>query len=344
VVIWELLTGKRLFVADSPAALVHKVLNDKIEPPSKFGAPAELDAVVLEGLAMDPAARFANARAMAKALESAAAPASKRAISEWLESVVGDKLRERAALVEAMEQSPAEELSSGSLRAFVELPPSDLESGTRSSPSSPFIAAPPISKPVPPPVPPSSRSRIGPPTSSNPHPLAPSSGSFPSVDAARPSPSFLSFVRTFRDAPWDARKVAIVVAPLVLSSLLVSAIIVATMRTSQTGPSSAASAASASTAPAVSALPATAATATVPVPVPAPTKTPTPTPTPDETATETETDPLALTAAPPATSNDPPPTRATATKRPAGHPSKPEPTPKPGSTHKGRPDFGAGPW
>ena len=60
VVLYELLTGRRPFVADKLEDLVQKILRTEALPPSQVrrGLPREVDAVVLRALKKDPAQRF----------------------------------------------------------------------------------------------------------------------------------------------------------------------------------------------------------------------------------------------------------------------------------------------
>src|SRR5215472_15397991 len=84
VVLWETLTTDRLFEGDSEAAVLGKVLQGKVEPPSRrlSGLPAELDDVTMMGLDRDPARRFKTAREMALALEKACPPATMTEVGE----------------------------------------------------------------------------------------------------------------------------------------------------------------------------------------------------------------------------------------------------------------------
>jgi serine/threonine-protein kinase len=117
VVLWEMLSGQRLFTGDSAAAVMHAVLRGGAETPSAHGAPPELDAIVMRGLSATPAERFETAREMALALEEARTPASTRVIGEWVEAKAQDTLRSRAARVEEMESAGGGRPSSdGSLR------------------------------------------------------------------------------------------------------------------------------------------------------------------------------------------------------------------------------------
>jgi serine/threonine-protein kinase len=56
VVLWELLTGRRLFVGDHPARLMKSVLTDEVPRPSEIdnGISRELDDVVMKALQRDP--------------------------------------------------------------------------------------------------------------------------------------------------------------------------------------------------------------------------------------------------------------------------------------------------
>ncbi|MEJ7730617.1 MAG: serine/threonine-protein kinase, partial [Polyangiaceae bacterium] len=105
VVLWETLTGERLFWASNEGAIITKVLESVVPPPSRLmdDVPAALDAVVLKGLARDPAARFPTAREMALALEGALAPAPAHAVGDWVDRTMGDVLRLRAELIACIE-------------------------------------------------------------------------------------------------------------------------------------------------------------------------------------------------------------------------------------------------
>ena len=62
VMLYELLTGQRPFVAESMPGLIHKVLTDKPVPPStvRRELPAGVDGLVLKALEKDPADRYAS--------------------------------------------------------------------------------------------------------------------------------------------------------------------------------------------------------------------------------------------------------------------------------------------
>jgi serine/threonine-protein kinase len=74
IVLWELLTGKRLFVADGDNEFqVLKMIescNTFVKPPSHYNPeiPKELDAIVMQALARDTKKRFQNGEEMGRAL------------------------------------------------------------------------------------------------------------------------------------------------------------------------------------------------------------------------------------------------------------------------------------
>jgi serine/threonine protein kinase len=107
VVLWEALTGRRLFKAEGEAQVMHLVLHEPMQPPSAFvaGLPAALDAVVMRGLERDPDDRFATAEQMAHALEDAAPPMPPRKLAAWIRGLLGDNLAARARLVREIESA-----------------------------------------------------------------------------------------------------------------------------------------------------------------------------------------------------------------------------------------------
>jgi serine/threonine-protein kinase len=73
-VLFEMLTGRKLFDADGAFAVMRAQVETAPRPPGAYrrGVPAALDAAVLRALAKDPAARFAGAAEFAAAVEKAA--------------------------------------------------------------------------------------------------------------------------------------------------------------------------------------------------------------------------------------------------------------------------------
>ena len=70
IVLWEMLTAKRLFVADNDMAILRMIQSAKIEPPSTYNPaiPQALDAIVLRGLARDRDKRYRTAEEMQRDL------------------------------------------------------------------------------------------------------------------------------------------------------------------------------------------------------------------------------------------------------------------------------------
>jgi len=139
VVLWEALTGKRLFVADTQGELVKLILGGDLQPPSRVVFASEhdvdpaardayeaLDAIVERGLALKPEDRYATAREMATELEACIAPAPRTDVGQWVERIAQDVLAERARLVA--------DLESGVSGASSE--PGDVLQAIRSSPRS----------------------------------------------------------------------------------------------------------------------------------------------------------------------------------------------------------------
>ncbi len=112
VVLWEALTGRRLFTGENQAAVLHQVVALDIASPRSVVpevAPA-IEAIVMRGLARDPDDRFASALVMAEALEKASPLASHSEVGEWVRRTARDELAERAAKVALIESAEPGEL------------------------------------------------------------------------------------------------------------------------------------------------------------------------------------------------------------------------------------------
>jgi serine/threonine-protein kinase len=106
VVLWELLTGRRLFAGQGDLQLIAAARAGAIDPPSRWAPdlPPGLDEVVLRALAADPDRRFATAFDLALALEGLLPRAGSRALAEWVRVEARDALDRRARTVEAIER------------------------------------------------------------------------------------------------------------------------------------------------------------------------------------------------------------------------------------------------
>jgi serine/threonine-protein kinase len=107
VVLWEMLTGKRLFQADNDAARATLVLRGTDERPSLHvpDLPPALDALVMKGLALRPADRFATAQEMADALLRIVQPAFPTEVGKWVQELAEHDLAKRGALLAEIESS-----------------------------------------------------------------------------------------------------------------------------------------------------------------------------------------------------------------------------------------------
>jgi serine/threonine-protein kinase len=105
IIAWEGLVGRRLFQADDDGETIGRVLATQIEPPASAapGVSPALSAIVMRGLARDPAQRWATARDMAQAIEHEVAVATPSQIAAWVEAEEGVWLAERRALVRKVE-------------------------------------------------------------------------------------------------------------------------------------------------------------------------------------------------------------------------------------------------
>lgn len=142
IVLWEVLTGKRLVNGSSVAERVHNLLHLNPMPPShvRGSVPPVLDAIVLRALHPDPAQRFPTARAMASAIEESIQLAPQAAIGDWVRATIPNDLGTREAILAEMQLS--------SRRVLAQTPTSP-----QSVPVMPISAPAPASVPVPVPPP-----------------------------------------------------------------------------------------------------------------------------------------------------------------------------------------------
>jgi serine/threonine-protein kinase len=106
VVLWEILTARRLYTAETEMNLFRAVVEGNVTPPSAVAPelPPEVDALVMRGLARDPAARFATAWEMAEAAQRVAY-ATPGQVGLWVHELGGAALDARAARVVEIESS-----------------------------------------------------------------------------------------------------------------------------------------------------------------------------------------------------------------------------------------------
>jgi serine/threonine-protein kinase len=110
VVLWEGLTGQRLFDTkhSDMQVVLSRVLTNAIDPPSTVvpSIPKALDAIVLKALSGSRDKRFATAREMLTELEKVVPPATSRQVGEWVADVAGEALRARAVELMGIEKLP----------------------------------------------------------------------------------------------------------------------------------------------------------------------------------------------------------------------------------------------
>ncbi len=84
VVLYELLTGEPLFAADNTMAVIYKVVNERIAPPSmkRAGLDATLDGILMKSLERDPSRRYAGAGAMRDDLTAYLKPRTATEVNE----------------------------------------------------------------------------------------------------------------------------------------------------------------------------------------------------------------------------------------------------------------------
>ncbi len=110
IVLYELLTGRRLFHGESDFHTLEKVRAARIEPPSTLNAriPPELDALVLKSLAREPEDRFQTGEEMCEALlaflDAASAPYDQAMMSDWMVQTFARELEQERKAREAFAQ------------------------------------------------------------------------------------------------------------------------------------------------------------------------------------------------------------------------------------------------
>ncbi len=106
VVLWEMLTGQRLFVAENDFLTMRGVLTQPIPAPSskRPSVPAALDAIVARALERERARRYASAQDLAEDLERflQEAPCHSQALGRLLQDLFGDESAEQTPDFPAM--------------------------------------------------------------------------------------------------------------------------------------------------------------------------------------------------------------------------------------------------
>ena len=154
VVLWEMLTSRRLFKSVNELATLNETLRGAINPPSLYNpeVPRELDQIVLKALQRDADARYATAHDFKDALEGWLAtqpePSDRKAIAALMRERFGDileqqkqRLKECIATV-AQDSRSLDRLVLGGTSASMEGDAVALGSGPRSMPRAGYSVTP----------------------------------------------------------------------------------------------------------------------------------------------------------------------------------------------------------
>jgi eukaryotic-like serine/threonine-protein kinase len=109
VVMWELLTGRRIFASDAQAQMMMKIATSQIDRPRNVNTSLSLqiDEVVMKALARSPESRFQTALQFAAAIESCIPPSGQRALGEWIAAAGKEELARRSETRARIDRSPA---------------------------------------------------------------------------------------------------------------------------------------------------------------------------------------------------------------------------------------------
>lgn len=101
LILWELLTGRRVHAGLSPNEIAARLLRGTVPPPSAFApaVPPALESIVMRAIERDPARRFESALAMAMAIEASGPSASSDEVGTWVQGLAAPSLAQREQLV-----------------------------------------------------------------------------------------------------------------------------------------------------------------------------------------------------------------------------------------------------
>ncbi len=128
VILWEVLVGRRLFVAQTEMATIHQVVAMPIPSPlsENPGLPPGLVPVCLRALQRDPARRYASVREMSVELERAASSAgllaSSQEVTDLLRALFTQQIERRRANLRAFTEELPQSSALMKLRDIYELP------------------------------------------------------------------------------------------------------------------------------------------------------------------------------------------------------------------------------
>jgi serine/threonine-protein kinase len=107
VVLWEAVAGQRLVTGETDAEVMFRVLEGRVEPPSRVrpDVPRALDEIIVRGLQPKPGDRFATAQEMANALVSAVPAVPRSAVAAWVADNAGEAIQQRKDHVAVVEST-----------------------------------------------------------------------------------------------------------------------------------------------------------------------------------------------------------------------------------------------
>jgi hypothetical protein len=123
IVAFELLSGTKLFGGTNEQERMRRIVQGDYPHVQSVAphVPPNVDAIVMRGLAVDPAERYPDARSMAIDLERAVPIASSRVVGEWVASLAAQVLAQRSELIQQIETTTI-----GVVRRSVTPPPTVL--------------------------------------------------------------------------------------------------------------------------------------------------------------------------------------------------------------------------
>lgn len=154
IVLYELLTGERLFAGDSDFATLEKVRTAEIMPPSTYNrrVPEELEQIVLKALSRDPSSRYQTAMDLHDDLQSFMYTSgnffARKDLASYMRRLFAEEISKEAAKDEqdAKVQMPNSAMRTGPTAAFVDLPPARTAIDSKQPPAGPTVQIPPRAK------------------------------------------------------------------------------------------------------------------------------------------------------------------------------------------------------
>ncbi len=127
LLLFEVLTGRRMFQKAEDMTAVAKIMRNEITLPGSVDpALAAWDAVVRRAAAKEPSQRYPNARAMALDVERVAGVASSVEVGDFVERLAGERIKGRSKRIAEIESSSGPSKAFGQAALVAELARSSL--------------------------------------------------------------------------------------------------------------------------------------------------------------------------------------------------------------------------